>query len=52
MSIGIAVTDADPACTLERLIDEADQALYETKRQGRNGFSLGGGFRSGEVTAS
>lgn len=52
VSIGIAVTDAAPACTLERLIDEADQALYETKRQGRNGFSLGGGFRSGEVTAS
>ncbi|MCI3924689.1 diguanylate cyclase [Paenibacillus sp. TRM 82003] len=32
----LQAASGDPAATVQRLIDEADQALYEAKRRGRN----------------
>jgi len=39
VSIGIAIKD-DSEQTLEALYKAADQAMYEVKRQGRNGFAM------------
>ncbi|MGB3692968.1 MAG: PleD family two-component system response regulator [Spirulinaceae cyanobacterium] len=36
LSFGIASTIPDPACSPESLINQADNALYEAKRKGRN----------------
>ena len=40
VSIGVALIQEQIALTLEGLIDEADQALYESKANGRNQVSL------------
>jgi diguanylate cyclase (GGDEF)-like protein/PAS domain S-box-containing protein len=40
MSLGLAMLDADAADDAERLMDKADQALYEMKRAGRNGYRI------------
>jgi diguanylate cyclase (GGDEF)-like protein len=40
LSIGIAVNDPAEAITAEQMIDRADQALFHTKRNGRDGVTL------------
>lgn len=40
ISVGIAEWRPDMAAGLARLIEEADAALYATKKRGRNGFSV------------
>lgn len=40
MSIGIMLYDAQSADTADSLMKKADQALYEMKREGRNGYRI------------
>lgn len=40
VSIGIAVHDHLRRSTVEQLLEAADQAMYEVKRQGKNGFGM------------
>ncbi len=35
-SIGVAVSDSSPNCTLDSLLSEADELLYKAKKTGRN----------------
>lgn len=41
ISIGIAVWDGNAGSSVTSLLEEADAALYETKRRGRNGYTIG-----------
>lgn len=41
-SIGIVCWSNRQTCTPDDLLDQADRALYDTKRNGRNGFSFYG----------
>jgi diguanylate cyclase (GGDEF)-like protein len=39
-SFGLALIQKEPGLTLEQLIDRADQALYQSKREGRNRITV------------
>lgn len=39
-SIGLALLDPAAPCTAEQLIKQADHAMYEAKRAGRNGYRV------------
>lgn len=43
ISVGVAIGPAAEATNLKDIIEEADMALYETKRRGRNGFTIASG---------
>ncbi|MBD9375684.1 GGDEF domain-containing protein [Rhizobium sp. ARZ01] len=43
ISVGVALRPAGDVALLKTIIEEADMALYETKRRGRNGFTIASG---------
>lgn len=43
ISVGIAEGHETTASNIHELLEAADEALYQTKRDGRNGYSLGAG---------
>lgn len=53
ISVGVALRSAGNGDMLKDIIEEADVALYETKRRGRNGFTMAPGAtaRKGSWTA-
>lgn len=40
ISVGVAIWPAGDAAMLKDIVEQADMALYETKRHGRNGFTV------------
>ncbi|WP_429809248.1 diguanylate cyclase domain-containing protein [Ensifer sp. B1-9] len=46
ISVGVSLRPAGDVASLEDIIEEADMALYETKRHGRNGFTIASGRHS------
>jgi len=42
VSIGVADFDGSEGCTFDYLLEQSDKAMYEVKREGKNGYAFRG----------